>query len=590
MNKLLQHIHEHSLDSLHSGLIVGAGNGSQLPDWRQLGCRHLLLAEAHPSQAEELGRRLRQEQGELLLALAVTADEQPMATLQPLNNLAYSSLNTAIDLFAHYPNLRSGEALQVPARSLGQLLAEQDLDEQQPHLLLIAAPGQAMQLLQGTPAAVLQAFTWLLIECSSEPLYQGDAGASEISTWLQGLGYDLVSDDPDAIYPQSQLLFKRNPSAVERLRLSREVAELRSQQVHAAQSSQKQIAALQQQLQQCDATLVEHTRLANERQAQIDALAKEHAELTAAHDALGKDKIALGVARDEQAKLASERQTKIDALSKEKSDLAAAGDALANDKTELTKTRDEQAKLASERQAQIDTLGKEKADLATARDAVAKEKTELTKARDEQVKLASERQTQIDALGKEKADLASARDALAKEKTELAKARDEQAKLASERQAQIDALGKEKADLTSARDALTKEKTELAKARDEQAKLASECQAQIDTLSKEKADLTSARDALAKEKTELTKTRDEQTKLAIEGKVQLDKITAERDQVQKSVAEQKKTFDNAQLQIKTLENEASESLHRQQLLQEELIKAEAQIELIKDLLLREPGL
>ena len=63
-----------------------------------------------------------------------------------------------------------------------------------------------------------------------------------------------------------------------------------------------------------------------------------------------------------------------------------------------------------------------------------------------------------------------------------------------------------------------------------------------------------------------------------------------RDQAQKSVAEQKKTFDNGQQQIKTLENQASESLQRQQLLQEELIKAEAQIELIKDLLLREPGL
>jgi chromosome segregation ATPase len=632
MNKLLRHIHEHSLDSLHSGLIVGAGNGSQLSDWRQLGCRHLLLAEAHPDQAEELGRRLRHEQGELLLALAVTADEQPMAMLQPLNNLAYSSLNTAIDLFAHYPNLRSGEAMQVPARSLGRLLAEQELDEQQPHLLLIAAPGQAMQLLQGTPATVLQAFTWLLIECSSEPLYQGDADASEISTWLQGLGYDLVSDDPDAIYPQSQLLFKRNPSVVERLRLSSEILELRSQLVHAAQSSQQQIAALQQQLQQCDATLVEQTRLANERQTQIDSLAKEHAELTATHDALGKDKIALGLAHDEQTKLASERQAQIDTLGKEKADLASARDALAKEKTELTKARDEQAKLASERQAQIDTLGKEKVDLISARDALAKEKTELTKARDEQAKLASDRQAKIDTLGKEKADLASVRDALAKEKSELTKARDEhaklaserqakidaldkekadlaavgdalakekseltkahdeQAKLASERQAQIDTLGKEKADLASARDALTKEKTELTKARDEQTKLASDRQAKIDALDKEKSDLATARDALASEKTELTKARDEQTKLASERKAQLDKITAERDQVQKSVAEQKKTFDNAQLQIKTLENEASESLNRQQLLQEELIKAEAQIELIKDLLLREPGL
>ena len=360
MNKLLRHIHEHNLNGLYSGLIVGAGNGSQLSDWRQLGCRHLLLAEAHPRQAEELGRRLRHEQGELLLALAITADEQPMATLQPLNNLAYSSLNAALDLFAHYPNLRSGEALQVPARSLGQLLTEQALDEQQPHMLLIAAPGQAMQLLQGTPAAVLQAFTWLLIECSSEPLYQGDAGASDISAWLQGLGYDLVADDPDALYPQSQLQFKRNHSAVERLRLSVEVAELRSQQVLEAQTSQQKIATLQQQVQQRDAALAEQTRLTNERQTQIDILAKKNTELTAARDALGKDKIALSAARDEQTKLATERQAQIAALAHEKAELATARDALAKEKTELTKTRDEQIKLASERNAQLDKISAER--------------------------------------------------------------------------------------------------------------------------------------------------------------------------------------------------------------------------------------
>ena len=506
MNNLLRHIREHSSEGLHCAIIIGAGNGSQLSAWRQLGCGHLLLVEAHPRQAEELGRRLHHEQGERLLALAVTADEQPMATLQSLNNLAYSSLNAAIGLFEHYPNLRSGEALQVPARSLGQLLTEQALDEQHPNLLLFAAPGQAMQLLQGTPASVLQAFTWLLIECSSEPLYQSDVSASDISFWLQGLGYELIADDPDALYPQSQLLFKRNASAVERLRLSAEVAELRSQHAHAVQTSQEQIAVLQQQVQQCDAALAEQTRLTNERQNQIDIFTKENAELTAARDALGKDKIALGAARNEQIKLANERQAQIAALSKDKSDLAARGNTLVNEKTELIKSRDEQTKLASERQTQIDVLGKEKADLVAARDAWTKEKAELTKSRDEQTKLASECRTQIDVLGKEKAALVV------------------------------------------------------------------------------------SHDAWTKEKAELTKTCGEQTKLASERKAQLDKITTERDQLQKSVAEQKKTFDNAQQQIKTLENEASDSLQRQQLLNEELLKAEAQIELIKDLLLREPEL
>jgi len=532
VNNLLRHIREHNPDGLHSGVIIGAGNGGQLPAWRRLGCGQLLLAEAHPRQAEELSRRLRE--GERLLAVAITADEQPMATLLPTNNLAFSSLNAATRLVTHYPNLRTGEALQVPARSLGQILAEEALDEQQVHLLLIAAPGQAMQLLQRTPPAALHAFTWLLVECTSEPLYDGDADASDISSVLKEVGYDLISSNPDVIYPQSQLLFKRNLSVVERLRLSGQVVELRSELARTAQSSQQQIAIFQQQAQKCDAALREHTRLSNEKQNEINILTKENAALTAA--------------RDEQIKLVIKCRAQIDALSNEASGLVAACDALAKEKNELIESRDEQSKLASERQAQIDGLSKEKSELTAACDALGKEKTELIKSRDEQSKSASERRAQIDVLSKEKSELTAARNALAKERTDLIKSRDEQNKLASERQAQIDALSKGKTELTATCDTLTEERTELIRA------------------------------------------RDEQTKLASERKTQLDKITAERDQTQKSTADQKKTLDDAQKKIKMFENEANASLQRQQMLQEELIKTEAQIELIKDLLLRESGL
>ena len=227
MKKLLRHIHEHSADGLDTSLIVGAGTGSQLGDWRQLGCRQLLLAEAHPRLADELGRRLRHDQGEHLLAVAVTGDEQPVATLQALNNLAYSSLNQAADLFTYYPNLRRDEALQVPARSLEAIVAEQALDGRQPHALLIAAPGQALQLLQATPAAALHTFSWVIIECSSEPLYQNDASDSEIIAWMDSIGFELVTDNPDAIFPQSQLLFERNATRLAQHRLHSEVAQLR---------------------------------------------------------------------------------------------------------------------------------------------------------------------------------------------------------------------------------------------------------------------------------------------------------------------------------------------------------------------------
>jgi hypothetical protein len=49
-------------------------------------------------------------------------------------------------------------------------------------------------------------------------------------------------------------------------------------------------------------------------------------------------------------------------------------------------------------------------------------------------------------------------------------------------------------------------------------------------------------------------------------------------------------LDEAQQRLQQQESDNLESSHRQQLMHEELVRAEAQIDLIKDLLLREPGL
>ena len=67
--------------------------------------------------------------------------------------------------------------------------------------------------------------------------------------------------------------------------------------------------------------------------------------------------------------------------------------------------------------------------------------------------------------------------------------------------------------------------------------------------------------------------RDKHAKLAAEREAQVKTITAERDKLQQ--------------QMQKLKEETAEQGHRQRLLEEELIKAEAQIDLIKDLLLRD---
>ncbi len=81
----------------------------------------------------------------------------------------------------------------------------------------------------------------------------------------------------------------------------------------------------------------------------------------------------------------------------------------------------------------------------------------------------------------------------------------------------------------------------------------------------------------------MAKAKDALAKLLAERQTALEGSTKERDVARA----QERSKDERIAQLETL---ATERERRQQLLQEELIKAEAQIELIKDLLLREPGL
>lgn len=168
----------------------------------------------------------------------------------------------------------------------------------------------------------------------------------------------------------------------------------------------------------------------------------------------------------------------------------------------------------------------------------------LAKVTTEQVaaeKLVADRQSQLEALHQEMAALTAVRDAfikdngvlvaerdaLAREKAALVQACDEQAKLAAERAAQL---------------------ASRAEAQSAAEKLAAERQSQLEVLKQEKAALAAERDATLR---------------------QYEVLRAECDSLRQSVAAEQE---------------------RQVLLDEEMVKANAQLALIKDLLLRESGL
>jgi hypothetical protein len=227
---------------------------------------------------------------------------------------------------------------------------------------------------------------------------------------------------------------------------------------------------------------------------------------------------------------------------------------------QISKERDEHAKLAAERQTQLEQLAEVK---NTAEKAAAERLARLeqiSKERDEHAKLAAERQTQLEQLAEVKNTVEKAAAERLARIERISKERDEHAKLAAERQTQLEQLAEVKNTAEKAAAERLARLEQISKERDLHAKTSAERQAQIEALNKQLAQLNSEKALLQKDKTSLAAARDEQQKLAA-------------DRLKRQTQ---------------LEQELTGISARYGLLQEELIKAEAQIELIADLLLREP--
>jgi len=282
-----------------------------------------------------------------------------------------------------------------------------------------------------------------------------------------------------------------------------------------------------------------------------EQLADLHRQMDHANEMIA----ALVTARDNQSRLAAERQTQLEQVQKaleerqhQAEDLANKQTVLAQENIDLTKQLEQGQKIVADCKEEMIALAGEKAALVQEQ---ANLNGQLTQAR----KALTEHQGQVKALTAEKA-------ALAGEKTELTEQLTQARKALTEHQGQVKALTAEKA-------ALAGEKTELTEQLTQARKALTEHQGQVKALTAEKA-------TLVQERTDLTMQLEQAQKTAADHKSNL-------DAVQQQTSKDKK-------QIQQLQAQNSETAQRQQLFQEELIKAEAQIELIKDLLLREPGL
>lgn len=259
----------------------------------------------------------------------------------------------------------------------------------------------------------------------------------------------------------------------------------------------------------------------------------------------------------------------------------------------LSQQRDEQTKLADERQAQLQQRTQE-------RDA---KNGELLQLQQQLANIKASEQKHKDWANTLKQQLEQAEqqlNELAKQCEHLSQQRDEQSRLADERQAQLQhyaqGLDAKSTELSQLQQQLSESKASEQKHKE----LANSLKQQLDQARQEDAtkdaelkqgkqqqsELVTLRDGLVRQ-------RDEQAKLANERQAQLQQRTQERDAKAAELAEMTKQRDQLKQELETATQKAKtsqqclehEQAERWQHIDQELLKTEAQLSLIKELLL-----
>jgi len=254
---------------------------------------------------------------------------------------------------------------------------------------------------------------------------------------------------------------------------------------------------------------------------------------------------------------------------------------------QLKKARDEQA--AAKEKAQAET-----AQLKQAREKFTQQKAEQAKALDTAKQELDELQQQQDQLKKARDGQAAAKEKAQAENTQL---KQEHEKLTQQHTEQTKALDKAKREL----DELKQQQDQLKKARDEQAAAKEKAQAENTQLKQEHEKLTqqhaeknTALDTakhelgeLKQQRDQLKKARDEQAVAKEKAQEEATQLKQERDKLTKQQEILREQLREQQQKNQTLEAEVQATQTRQNKLTIELERAEAQLDLIKELLLKD---
>lgn len=303
---------------------------------------------------------------------------------------------------------------------------------------------------------------------------------------------------------------------------------------------------------------------------------------------------ALAQERDKQSKLAAERSAEIEQCNRKLNSLQQTNGRLEQEKSDQLKRCEAAESQVIERNREIAALHQTQAQLKT-------ENAALVQQCEAAERLLGEREGDNATLKEIRDRLIRECTRLEQEKAALAEDYEKQTGLTEARQAQIieltQAIVVKEAEQARAVEALQQERAQL---KTENSTLAQQCEADktlIEACEQEIETMKQAHEQRVQEKSALVKQQKEIEERAAAQQSAIKALEQEkaaqakqRDEAEKLAAERLKQINELKQKIQNHQSSEAESAASQQRMQEEMARAEAQLDLIKDMLLMEPAL
>lgn len=184
---------------IHTLVYIGAGHGSQLPQYKSMPPARLVLIEPLPTHANSL-RHIYPNAEVWELAISCQHNNQP-ATFVEFNLSEASSLHQPSGLLQLYPGIKIVRQHQVQTQTPAAMMTTLNLPENETHHLLVEANGEeAAIVLELAQLGLLQQFKQVQVALHTTPLYNSELHAEQLPQPLQACHFELAeqnTDDPD---------------------------------------------------------------------------------------------------------------------------------------------------------------------------------------------------------------------------------------------------------------------------------------------------------------------------------------------------------------------------------------------------------